>query len=350
MKKGGNTVDRPCLDVFLFKEKKIMKKLFVVLLSILCMLTLAACSSGGQGNEPADQPEEKKAFNIGVVQLVQHAALDAATEGFCETVQAAFPDAVITVNNASGDPATCSTIAQGFVNDGVDLIMANATPALQAAFSATGDIPILGTSVTEYGVALGIEDFNGVVGANVSGTSDLAPLDQQAQMILDLFPETKTVGIIFCSNEANSKYQVEVVTDFLESKGIKVIAASFTDSNDIAFVTEDLCSQIDVLYIPTDNQAASCSETIANVVLEKKIPVIAGEEGICSLCGVATLTINYHDLGVVTGQMAVRILNGEADIKDMPIEYFPDPIKKFNPAVCELLGVSVPEDFVAITQ
>lgn len=326
-----------------------MKKLLVMLLSVLMVLALAGCSSNGTSEEGSAEPaEESKTIKIGVVQLVQHAALDAATQGFVDEVKKAFPDADIDVQNASGDSATCSTIVQGFVNDGVDMIMANATPALQAAVSATGDIPILGTSVTEYGVALGIEGFNGLVGSNVSGTSDLAPLDQQAQMIVDLFPETKTVGIIFCSNEANSKYQVEVVSNELSAKGIEVKTASFTDSNDISMVCEDLCSQVDLIYIPTDNQAASCAETIANVVLEKKVPVIAGEEGICSLCGIATLTINYYDLGVTTGQMAVRILNGESKIEEMPIQYFENPVKKFNPEICDLFGVSVPEDFEPI--
>jgi len=326
-----------------------MKKLLVMLLSVLMVLTLAGCSSnGGSSEQPEGSSEETKTLKIGVVQLVQHAALDAATQGFVDEVKKAFPDADINVQNAAGDSATCSTIVQGFVNDGVDLIMANATPALQAAVSATEDIPILGTSVTEYGVALGIDGFNGLIGSNVSGTSDLAPLDQQAQMILDLFPETKTVGIIFCSNEANSKYQVEVVSDELTKKGIEVKTASFTDSNDISMVCEDLCSQVDLIYIPTDNQAASCAETIANVVLEKKIPVIAGEEGICSLCGIATLTINYYDLGVTTGQMAVKILNGESRIEEMPIQYFENPVRKFNPEVCDLFGVSVPEDFEPI--
>ena len=324
-----------------------MKKLFTILMAVLLIMSISGCSNGSDGSETSgEETADKK--TIGVVQLVQHAALDAATQGFVDEVKKAFPDANIVVQNASGDSATCSTIVQGFVNDGVDLIMANATPALQAAVSATGDIPILGTSVTEYGVALGIDGFNGLVGSNVSGTSDLAPLDQQAQMIMDLFPETKTVGIIFCSNEANSKYQVEVVSKELEAKGVTVKTASFTDSNDIAMVCEDLCSQIDVLYIPTDNQAASCAETIANVVLEKKIPVIAGEEGICTLCGIATLTISYYDLGVTTGQMAVKILNGEEAIENMPIQYFTNPIKKFNVENGKLFGLEMPAGFEAI--
>ena len=326
-----------------------MKKLLVLLMSVMVIFTLAGCSGGGSSSEttPA-QGDETKAVTIGVVQLVQHEALDAATNGFIEEVKKEFPDADIIVQNAAGDSATCSTIVQGFVNDGVDLIMANATPALQAAVSATGDIPILGTSVTEYGVALGIDNFNGLPGSNVSGTSDLAPLDQQAQMVKDLFPEAKAAGIIYCSNEANSKYQVEVVSKSLEALGLEVKTASFTDSNDISMVCEDLCDQIDVLYIPTDNQAASCAETIANVVLAKKVPVIAGEEGICRLCGVATLTINYYDLGVTTGAMANKILKGEAKIEEMPIQYFENPVKKYNPEIAEIFGVTIPEGFEAL--
>ena len=324
-----------------------MKKLLTVLLMLLVVFTAAGCSGSGNGN-PGDDDQNKK-FTVGVVQLVQHPALDSATQGFVDVLTAEFGENVdIDVQNAAGDSANCATIVTGFVNNSVDLIMANATPALQAASSATGDIPILGTSVTEYGVALGIKNFNGVVGGNVSGTSDLAPLDQQAQMFLDLLPEAKTVGIIYCSNEANSIYQVQVVKEYLEGKGIKVVDKSFTDSNDIAMVVQDVCDQVDALFLPTDNAVASCAETIANVVVEKKIPAIAGEEGVCSSCGIATLSINYYDLGAETGKMAVKVLKGEADISEMAIQYFPDPVKKYNPELCELFGVEIPEGFVAI--
>ncbi len=324
-----------------------MKKLLLVLLSVLVVLTLAGCASGGSGGSEGGG-EEAKPLRIGIIQFAPHVALDAATNGFTEVVKAAFPDADIDLQNAAGDIATCAPIVNGFVNDGVDLIMANATPAVQAASNATGDIPILGTSVTDYGAGLGIDNFSGVTGMNVSGTSDLAPLDQQAQMILDLFPETETVGILFCSNEANSKYQVKVVKEYLEAKGIAVEEGAFTDSNDIAMVVEDLCSKCDALYIPTDNTAATCAETIAGVVLEKKVPAICGEEGICKLCGIATLTIDYYELGKVTGEMAVKVLKGEADVASMPIEYFPDPVKKFNPEICEQFSVEIPDDFVAM--
>ena len=250
--------------------------------------------------------------------------------------------------NAANDIPTCATIVNGFVSDGVDLILANATPALQAAVAATDSIPILGTAVTEYGVALDIKDFNGTVGGNVSGTSDLAPLDQQAAMILELFPDAKKVGILYCSAEPNSVYQSDVVKAELEKSGVTVSVYTFADSNDVAAVTATACDENDVLYIPTDNTAASCTEAVNNVAEPAGVPIIAGEEGICAGCGVATLSINYFDLGVTTGKMAAKILTGESNISEMPIEYFPDPVKKYNPAICEALGITVPEDYVAI--
>ena len=280
---------------------------------------------------------------------MQHVALDAATQGFKDALTEALGDKVEFVEqNAANDIPTCATIVNGFVSDGVDLILANATPALQAAVAATDSIPILGTAVTEYGVALDIKDFNGTVGGNVSGTSDLAPLDQQAAMILELFPDAKKVGILYCSAEPNSVYQSDVVKAELEKSGVTVSVYTFADSNDVAAVTATACDENDVLYIPTDNTAASCTEAINNVAEPAGVPIIAGEEGICAGCGVATLSINYYDLGVTTGKMAAKILTGEANISEMPIEYFPDPMKKYNPAICEALGITVPEDYVAI--
>ncbi|MDD7443764.1 MAG: ABC transporter substrate-binding protein, partial [Clostridiales bacterium] len=250
--------------------------------------------------------------------------------------------------NASGDTATCALICNQFVSDGVDLIMANATPALQAAVSATGSIPILGTSVTEYGVALGIDGFTGKTGMNVSGTSDLAPLDAQAQMLIDLLPDAKTVGLVFCTSEANSRYQVDVVGKYLTDAGLTVSEYAFSDSNDVASVTAAACAECDALYIPTDNTAASCTEAIAAVTVPAGVPVIAGEEGICKGCGLATLSINYYDLGRTTGEMAVKILKGEADISEMPVEYFQGPVKKFNKDMAEKLNVTIPDEYVAI--
>lgn len=331
-----------------------MKKALVILLTLAMVLSLAACGSAPAATpaeEPAAAPTaaEGEVYTVGICQLVQHVALDAATQGFKDALTEALGNKVVFVEqNAAGDIPTCSTIVNGFVSDGVDLILANATPALQAAVAATDSIPILGTSVTEYGVALDIDGFSGTVGGNVSGTSDLAPLDQQAAMILELFPEAKNVGILYCSAEANSVYQSDVVKAELEKAGVTVTVYTFADSNDVAAVTATACDGNDVLYIPTDNTAASCTEAINNVAEPAGVPIIAGEEGICSGCGVATLSISYYDLGVTTGKMAAKILTGESNISEMPIEYFPEPVKKFNPTICEALGVTVPEDYVAI--
>ena len=307
-------------------------------LGILAALAVLVCGMTGAMAEP---------FRVGICQLVTHDALDAATQGFMDalTEELGADNVTFDVQNAAGDSNTCSTIANSFVADSVDLIMANATPALQAASAATADIPILGTSVTEYGVALGIDDFTGTVGGNVSGTSDLAPLDQQAAMILELFPDVKTVGLLYCSAEANSQYQVDEMTKYLTELGLTATAFAFTDTNDVASVAQAACDASDVLYIPTDNTAASNTEAIANVVLPAKVPVIAGEAGICEGCGIATLSISYYDLGVATGKMAAKILTGEADISQMPVEYAPQVTKMYNAANCEALGVTIPDGY-----
>ncbi len=318
--------------------KKILSAILAVILCASFCLLAVSCSETGS-----------KKYTVGIVQLVQHVALDAATEGFKKALvdKLGEDNVVFDYQNASGEPANCTTIVNNFVSNKVDLIMANATPALQAAYNATQTIPILGTSVTEYGVALGIENFNGTVGANVSGTSDLAPLDEQAQMILDLFPEAKTVGLLYCSAEANSQYQVKVVKEYLEGKGITCKTYTFSDSNDISAVTTAAASEIDVMYIPTDNAAASSAEIIGNILRDKKIPAIAGEEGICAKCGVATLSISYYDLGYKTGEMAAEILNGDKKIEEMPIAYAPTT-KKYNKTIADELGVTIPDGFTAI--
>ena len=295
--------------------------------------------------------ESDQTYKVGICQLVQHEALDAATQGFKDALTDAFGDAVeFDEQNAQGDSNTCSTIINSFVSDGVDLILANATASLQAAAAGTSDIPILGTSVTEYGVALEIDDFDGTVGGNISGTSDLAPLDQQAAMLNELFPDAKNVGLLYCSAEANSQYQVDTVKEELEKLGYTCEYYAFSDSNDLASVVTTAASESDVIYIPTDNTAASNAELINNTCLPAKVPVIAGEEGICEGCGVATLSISYYDLGKTTGEMAVRILKDGEDISTMPIEYAESYTKEYNPTICEELGIEIPDDYVAIEE
>lgn len=284
----------------------------------------------------------KAKYNVGVVQLVAHPALDAATEGFKQALIDAFGDDVnIDVQNAANSTDTCATIVSTFVTKNVDLIMANATPALQAAQAATETIPVLGTSVTEYGVALGIDNFSGTVGTNISGTSDLAPLDQQAQMILDIVPTAKKVAMLYCSAEPNSKYQVEEVTKVLNGKGVECQNFSFSDSNDVQLIAQNAAAWADAIYVPTDNTAASNAEAIWGAIADKKVPVIAGEEGICKGTGVATLSINYYDLGYTTGEMAVKILKGEANVAEMAIAYTPEEklAKKYNKDICQAIGI-----------
>ena len=294
--------------------------------------------------------EEQKTYNIGICQLVQHEALDAATQGFEDAVKEGLGEENVTFDeqNAQGDSATCSTIINNFVSSNVDLILANATASLQAAAAGTSDIPILGTAVTEYGVALDLTDFDGTVGGNISGTSDLAPLDQQAAMLNELFPDAKTVGLLYCSAEPNSQYQVDTVKAALEDLGYTCEYYAFSDSNDISSVVTNAVADSDVIYVPTDNTAASNTELINNICLPAKVPVIAGEEGICSGCGVATLSISYYDLGKATGEMAVKILKDGEDISTMPIEYAPNFTKEYNKDICEELGIEVPDDYVAI--
>ena len=287
-------------------------------------------------------------YTIGICQLVQHAALDAATQGFEDALTAEFGDNVkFDFQNAQGDSATCATIANGFVSSGVDLIMANATPALQAAQSATNEIPVLGTSVTEYGVALGLTDFSGTVGGNISGTSDLAPLDQQADMIVEWMPDAKKVGLLYCSAEANSQYQVDEVQKYLEAKGVTATQYAFSDSNDLSSVCQKAADENDALYVPTDNTVAANTGIVDGICRPAKKPVFAGEEGICAGCGVATLSISYYDLGYTTGEMAVKILKGESNVSDMPIEYT-DVTKKYNKTICGDLALTAPEGYEAI--
>ena len=331
-----------------------MKKFLALALALVMLLSLAACGSktepAAEGSAAEAVTPSDDAFVVGICQLVQHEALDAATQGFKDALVKEFGEdgVVFEEQNAAGDPATCSTICDGFVTEGVDLILANATPALQAAATATDSIPVLGTSITEYGVALDLDNFNGVVGTNVSGTSDLAPLDEQAKMVTELCPDAKTVGILYCASEANSVYQAEVVKAALEAAGVTVKVYTFSDSNDVAAVTGTACDECDALYIPTDNTAASCTEAINNVAQPAGVPIIAGEEGLCKGCGVATLSISYYELGVATGEMAAKILKGEANVAEMEIGYDPNPVKKYNPELVEALGLTIPDDYVAI--
>lgn len=324
-----------------------MKKLIAIVVTLAlicgCLLALTACES-------AD-------FTVGICQLVTHDALDQATQGFMDSLTTELQKAGKTVKfdlqNAQGDSNTCITIANNFVAKNVDLILANATASLQAAQNATTTIPILGTSITDYQTALDLKgDFDGVVGGNISGTSDLAPLDEQAKMIKDLYPDAKTVGLLYCSAEPNSKYQVDVMSEELAKLGITATPYSFADSNDISTVVTNAVEKCNALYVPTDNTAASCSNIVDSICRPKNIPVFCGESGMCKGCGIVTLSISYYNLGVETGKMAAKILLGEQDISTIKIAYDTAPTKQYNKEICDdicgKLGITIPADYVAI--
>ena len=312
--------------------KKILSLVLALTLCLGMIFTLASCKG-------------KADFTVGIAQIAPHAALDAATQGFKDALTEELAKVGKTVKfkeqNAGGEISACSSIVGAFVSSDVDLILANATPVLQAASKATTSIPILGTSVTEYGVALGIENFSGTVGTNVSGTSDLAPLDQQAQMMIDTLGLVagNKVGLLFCSAEPNSKYQVDVVEKYLNDKGILTTRYAFSDSNDLISVSTNLPEDLSAVYVPTDNTAADNASVIKNATVAKKLPVFAGEEGICKGCGYATLSIDYYNLGRKTGEMAAKILLKEAHVEDMAIAYDANPTKKYNKEICQQLGI-----------
>ncbi len=322
---------------------KTKKSLIAIVLSAALTLSFTGCGSA-QGASSSTSAADAK-YTVGICQLTQHPSLDAATKGFMDAIEEALPGQVaFDLQNASNDIPTCGVICSGFAANQVDLILANATPSLQAAAAATSEIPVLGTAITEYGVALDLENFTGVVGNNISGTCDLAPLEQQAGMISQLVPQAENVGILYSSSEANSLYQAQVVEEELKKAGLNVNIYTFADSNDVSAVAATAADENDALYIPTDNTAASCAEAIHNAVGSKNVPIITGDADTCRGCGVASFCIDYYELGRTTGKMAVRVLEGE-DISKMPVEYYENPVKMVNRAQAQELNIQVPEDY-----
>lgn len=333
--------------------KKSGKVTTVVMAAALAM-SMGACGASGESGTAntqggAQSSTGDKVYNIGICQQLEHPALDAATEGFQAALKDKLGDKVtFDVQNAQNEQANASTIANNFVANNVDLILANATTALQCSAAATTDIPIIGTSVTDYATALEIDDWSGTTGRNISGTSDLAPLDEQENMLVELFPDAKNVAILYCSAEPNSKYQATNFEKYLEEDGISYKEFTASDSNDIGSVVQSATEYADVIYIPTDNTMAQNTEAINNITLPAKIPVVAGEEGICKGCGVATLSISYYDIGYKAGEMAYDVLINGTDISTMQVEYAPKVTKEYNKDICDTLGITVPDDYEAI--
>ena len=334
-----------------------LRKIMAVLMAASVAASLAGCggsSSSGSSDSSSDSAssDSGKVYKIGICQQLEHEALDQATQGFEDACEEKFGKDNVTfdLQNGQGEQANCATITNSFVADNVDLILANATTALQCAAAATDSIPILGTSITDYATALDISDWNGSTGMNISGTSDLAPIDQQEDMLVELVPDVKTVGILYCSAEPNSAYQAKLFEDALKEDGIEYKEYTAADSNEIQSVTTSAISECDALYIPTDNTMASNTEIINNICLPAKVPVVAGEQGICAGCGIATLSISYYDIGYKAGEMAYDILENGKDISAMKIETAPNVTKMYNPTIFEELGIEVPDEYEAIEQ
>lgn len=337
---------------------KIRKKAMAAALSaVLAAAVMAGCGGAAPSGSETEKTQETSAaqtdgevYHIGICQLVQHDALDRATQGFEDALTEKLGDNVeFDYQNAQGDSPTCATIANQFVADGDDLIMANATPAIQACANATTDIPVVGTSCTSFASALNIElDENNCTGINVTGTDDLAPLDQQAEMLHELFPDVSQVGILYCSAEVNSVYQAENIEKSFDDLGINYKEYTFSDSNDLQSVCSTAVSESDVLYTPTDNIVAANTELIDSIARPAKVPIVAGEESQCIEAGLCSLSIDFYDIGYRAGEMAYEILVNGEDPATMPVED-PQTLKKvYNPEIAEDLGITMPDDFEPI--
>ena len=340
-----------------------LKKILAIMMAAAMAAAMTACggNSGSASDNGSDTGTEESAssgssessgqtYTIGICQQMEHEALDQATQGFKDACTELFGEGNVEFDeqNAQGEQAMCSTIINNFVSSDVDLILANATLPLQTAAQATADIPILGTSITDYATALGIDDWTGATGVNISGTSDLAPIDQQEDMLKELLPDTKKVGILYCSAEPNSQYQAQLFEEALDEDGIAYEEYTAADSNEIQTVVNSAIETCDALYIPTDNTMASNTQIVNNICMPAKVPVIAGEQGICSGCGIATLSISYYDIGYTAGEMAYQVLVEGEDISTMEIQTAPEVTKMYNPTICEELGIEIPDDYVAI--
>lgn len=314
-----------------------MKK-FTMLFMAMVLAFVSGCSK-----------QKNNVIKIGVIQLVEHSALDANYKGFVDGLaEAGYIDGEnikIDYNNAQGEQANCVTIAQKFVTGKSDLIFAIATPAAQAVANVTNKIPVVISAVTDPESAKLVKS-NKMPGKNVTGTSDLTPCAAQMELVKKLCPEAKTVGMLYCSSEQNSYFQIKLAEEACEKIGLNYIEATVSNSNEIQQVVQSLCSKVDVIYSPTDNMIAAGMPLVAQIATGNKIPTIVGEEGMCRIGGLATYGINYYELGKQTAAMAVRIIRGEGTPADMPIEYSSNCNFVFNEEIAKALGVTIPAELL----
>ncbi|MDM8274502.1 ABC transporter substrate-binding protein [Enorma phocaeensis] len=308
-------------------------------------VTLAAC--GGQDAGQGSTAGDGDTYQIGVIQLTEHGALDQANEGFIAALDEAGISYSADQQNAQNDQSACQTIASKLVNDGDDLIFAIGTPAAQAVASATSDIPIVGSAITDYAES-GLVSSNDEPGGNVTGSSDLTPVADQIDLLQQLLPDAQTVGLLYCSAEANSEIQIEMAEEALDEAGIAHERYTVSSSNEIQQVVESMVGKVDAIYAPTDNTIAAGMSTVAMVANENKLPVIVGCDTMVEDGGLASYSINYYDLGYKAGEMAIEILENGGDPATMPIEYLSSDECTLivNQETADALGVdiSVPED------
>ena len=311
---------------------------FLVSAGLLALAPLTGCgSSSGSGSAAASAD-----YTIGVLQLTEHSALDAANKGFVKAIKKSGLKVKIDQQNAQNDQSACQTIASKFVGDNVSLIFAIATPAAQAAAGATSDIPIVGTAITDF-AASGLVEDNDKPGTNVTGTSDLTPVAEQLEMMQKVLPDVKKVGLLYCTAESNSSIQIDAAKKELDKLGLEYTDYTVSSSNEIQSVVESAVGKVDALYSPTDNTIAAGASQVGQICKENKLPFITGEEGMCKAGGLFTLSINYTDLGYRAGEMAVKILKGESKPEDMAIEHLAtkDLVVVKNDEMAEALGIDL---------
>lgn len=327
----------------IFKGDIIMKKLFIALFIVI--LFIASCSSKKDNENISLLNSEVK--KIGILQLVEHYALDQANKGFVDGLkEAGYEDGknvIIDYQNAQGEQANCVTISQKFINDKVDLILAIATPAAQAVANLTKDIPILITAVTDPADSKLVAD-NKMPGGNVTGTSDLTPVKEQMELLKKLIPNAKNVGFLYSSSEQNSKFQIDIAKAKANELGLSYVDATVTTPNDLQQVVQSLVGKVDVIYVPTDNMVSAGMANVIGVTGPANIPVICGEAAMLNAGGLATYGIDYYELGKLTATQAVKILKGESNPADMPIEYMQNPVLEINTNAANKLGVTIPAD------
>ncbi len=334
-------------------KRGIFRKICSFAMATTMIFTVAACSS--QPTEPVENQEtgeeqtaEGEQFKIGILQLMEHDALDNARNGFLNALaEGGYTEGekiVVDVQNAQGDQSNLKTMSQKFVNDKEDLILAIATPAAQSVAAETQEIPILATAITDYPEA-GLVESNEVPNVNLSGTSDRTPVKEQLALLKQILPDVKKVGIMYNSSEANSEIQARSAIEACEDLGLEYQEGTVTNVNDIQQVVQSIVGDVDALYIPTDNTFASAIPLVASITDVEKVPVICGENGMVKGGGLATVGIDYYKLGQQTGKMAIRVLEGE-DISKMPVE-FPDSTEVcINLDTAEKIGVTVPQEII----